>query len=305
MNMTNDTYISINNATANRNWTKDAIKEMNMTNDTYISINNVTANINWTAIYNWTLAYNFTLQSLIQNNASLSNSYVPYVGATDNLDLGNHNLTVNRSIDFGNYPVAVASTGIRNLMFYLSGAEGNATADGFRIGYWFGYINPNNDWLMFEKTDANDIVPDGGIGFVMSNKSGWNKTVLELQGGGNANFTDNVTADWFFGKVNWSSLQNINESMYNSSYVPYTGALNNVDLGNNNLTVSGINATGTVWMVDKTGQLNNMNNIITSLESLSQDTLLEHSRSLITVEGGKVNFSIFVASTGPRCWHST
>jgi len=111
-------------------------------------------------------------------------------------------IVVNKSINFGNETI-----GVRNLMWYLSGASGIPLADGFRIDYDFSYEAPNDDWLIFRKTDANDIQPDGGIAFVMTGSDGVNKTSLKLTGDGNANFTYNVTANHFIG--NGSQLDSL------------------------------------------------------------------------------------------------
>jgi len=57
----------------------------------------------------------------------------------------------------------------------------------------------------------------------------------------NANVTGNVTASYFIG--DGSQLTGI--STYNASYVPYTGASDNVDLGSYNLTTTGRASIGT------------------------------------------------------------
>ena len=178
-------------ANLSTNWTELTIKLTNVTNDSYVSINNISVNRNQ------------SLGALSQANQT----YVPYNGSIADISLGKHNLSLNGSIEFKE------RTGIQDL-FFVNPYDG----DGFRMEYWYDFEAINDDWLIFRKTDGNDITPDGGIGFMMSNASGWNKTVLKLDSYGNANFTDqniittgNVTSSWLFGKLNWSWLQNIPE----------------------------------------------------------------------------------------------
>lgn len=106
-------------------------------------------------------------------------SYVPYNGATSNVNLGQHNITINGSIQF------LERQGIQDL-FYVNPVNG----DGFTMSYWYDFEAINDDWLVFKKTDGNDASPDGGIAFMMSNYTGYNRTIFKLDSYGNANFTD-------------------------------------------------------------------------------------------------------------------
>jgi hypothetical protein len=110
------------------------------------------------------------------NNSGL---YVPYTGATADVNIGKHNFITNNSVQW------LEQTGIQNL-FYINPLNG----DGFRMEYWYDFELANDDWLIFHKTDGNDANPDGGIGFMMSNSTGYNKTILKLDGYNLANFTD-------------------------------------------------------------------------------------------------------------------
>lgn len=105
------------------------------------------------------------------------------IDINSNVDVGRHNITINGSIFFEE------RSGIQNI-FYINPVNG----DGFNMAYWYDFEMANDDWLVFQKTDGNDNMPDGGIAFMMSNASGFNKTVLKMDGYGNVNFTDqNIT----------------------------------------------------------------------------------------------------------------
>ena len=130
---------------------------------------------------------------------SMFNLFDQVLNTTSNVKFKDLNLSgeliVNKSVRW------LESSGIQNL-FYINPLNG----DGFRMEYWYDFELPNDDWLIFHKTDGNDASPDGGIGFMMGNSSGDNKTILKLDGYGLANFTDyniqttgNITAQYFEG----------------------------------------------------------------------------------------------------------
>ena len=169
-------------------------------------------------------------------NASFAD-YVPYVGATKDVDIGNNYLLINRTIQFGE------TSGIARL-FRMNHTGG----DGFSFEYWYDFEAPNDDWMVFKKADGNDARPDGGIAFMWSNASNYNKTILKLDGYGNANFTDqnimtigNITGDQMYANIyciingGCFNLTSMNASL--DTYVPYTGASRNVVLGQNNFSV--------------------------------------------------------------------
>lgn len=196
--------------------------------------------------------------------STAATTYIPYTGAIKNVNLGEFNLTLNGTIYF---PETIPESGVRPLI-----QVNPVGADAFTLEYQYSFEGtPNNDWLVFKKTDGNDADPDGGIAFVMSNASGYNKTVFTLDGYYTANFTNyniktegNVTATWFKGLYNWivgptsnpylsfngsqldfnetklnNTINNIVLNQSNGTYVPYTGAASNVNLGNYNLSTDG------------------------------------------------------------------
>ena len=136
-------------------------------------------------------------------------SGVVYINSTCSMSTIFQNITVNKSINFGD-----ETTGIRNLMYYLSGAYGTPLADGFRINYVYDFTAPNDDWLVFDKTDGNDPYPDGGIAFVMTNSSNVSRTVFAVEGSGNANFSDDLIVDGNFlaGSIGLRSRKTLNTS---------------------------------------------------------------------------------------------
>ena len=160
-------------------------------------------------------------------------TYVPYIGATQNLVLGEHNFTLNGSINW------LEQTGIQKL-FYINPLIG----DGFSMEYRYDFEALNDDWLVFLKQDGNDATPDGGIAFMMANTTN-NWSVLKIDGYQLANFTnynilttENITALNFFGNLNASYIQNpywynntnplnfINGTYGNSTYLLITNFTN-------------------------------------------------------------------------------
>jgi hypothetical protein len=115
--------------------------------------------------------------------------YVPYIGATDTVNLNSKDLLLNGTIKFDE------RTGIVQLL-----RMNHTGGDGFAMEYWYDFELANDDWLVLHKTDGNDVSPDGGIAFMMSNAT-HNWSILKLDGYKIANFTDynivttaNVTA---------------------------------------------------------------------------------------------------------------
>lgn len=172
-NATYDTHV--NNATLHNDSTFNASYATALNNGSYLSTYNVT--------------YDTHINNATQHNSSSYNaSYVPYTGATNNIDIGKHNITLNGTISW------LEQTGIQNL-FHINPLNG----DGFRMEYWYDFEAANDDWWVFLKTDGNDARPDGGIAFMMRNASGYNDTVLKIDGYGLANFTDyNITTTGYY-----------------------------------------------------------------------------------------------------------
>lgn len=175
-------------------------------NTTFI---NDTCYINWSAI--------ITSENITFNQTLTDSLYVPYTGATKDVDLGIHNISINGSILFKE------RTGIQDL-FYVNPING----DGFRMSYYYDFELANDDWLVFKKTDGNDAKPDGGIAFMMANTTAeW--TILKFDGYGTANFTNyNIIT---IGNI---SVSNLTASLYCNSTNCYTleNLLNNTGSGN-------------------------------------------------------------------------
>ena len=227
-NVTTNNYIDANNNSVNNVILGNNNSMNNYITGNNISINNLMtqdndSNNNYISSINSTLANIFTEQNTSQtnfinsNNGSFVNTYVPYTGANKNVNLGTYNVTsswVNATTNSWFKKIIVDTaiqwlehTGVQNL-FYINPLNG----DGFRMEYWYDFELANDDWLIFRKTDGNDITPDGGIGFVMTNNESTNKTILKLDGYGNANFTDqnitttgNVKGNMIYGGMKWES----------------------------------------------------------------------------------------------------
>jgi hypothetical protein len=127
------------------------------------------------------------------------------------------NNTFNASISFGD-----EDPNVKTLWRYRANDYGQAQTDGFRVVYYPSFGDGLfDDWMVFEKTDGNDAVSDGGIAFRLYNSTGANITILRLDGNGLANFSDqiitysvkaidNMTATWFNGKFNWTTSDSWN-----------------------------------------------------------------------------------------------
>jgi len=154
----------------------------------------------------------------LNSTAAINDTFVPYNGAFNNVNLGNNNLTLNRTLVFGE------GSGVKPLL-----TMGNAGGDNFVMEYNYDFENINDDTLVFRKTDGNDANPDGQIAFVMTNMSGYNKTILKLDGYGNANFTNqNIsTTGNYIGNVFYGGMYNFSDAGYNIN-IPTSGVYYNV-----------------------------------------------------------------------------
>jgi hypothetical protein len=166
---------------------------------------------------------------------SSNNPFNQVLNTTSNVKFNNLNLTgeliVNKSVRW------LESAGIQNL-FYINPLDG----DGFRMEYWYDFEAPNDDWLVFHKTDGNDVTPDGGIAFMMGNSTGYNKTIIKFDGYGNSNFTDQ----------NITTTGNIQAGVYCNS----TGTCKDLsawgEIINSVLNGSGTNQTIAMWTSNNT-----------------------------------------------------
>jgi hypothetical protein len=174
-------------------------------------INTTVTNQNVTGMVN---AYGYTVNGTNINYFYWSQNTNQY--SLSGIKQGNYSLNTSGTIGFSE------AIGIKDLLWVN---HQNLFADGFLLEYWYDFEMPFDDWLVFHKTDGNDAAPDGGIAFMMSNSSGDNRTVLKLDGYGNANFTDynintlgNETAsyfcDWFGNCVSNLSLLNPDLNIY-------------------------------------------------------------------------------------------
>ena len=64
-------------------------------------------------------------------------------------------------------------------------ASGTPGTDSFRVRYEQDFFGSFIDALVFEKTDVNDLNPDGGIAFVNTGLDGVAETALSIRGSGN------------------------------------------------------------------------------------------------------------------------
>lgn len=145
---------------------------------------------------------------------------VPYTGAVSNVDIGNHNLTLNRTFLWSD------GVGARDL-WQINDVSG----DGFKMQYLYNFHVLNDDWLVFNKVDGNDPDPDGGIAFMMTNSTGWNKSIIEIDGYGLANFTNYQVATTS-GISSGAVYVKSNGSTTNTTTVTITSAA-----GNENATI--------------------------------------------------------------------
>ena len=191
-------------------------------------------------------AKNFFGENICYSNgtgcSAVTSGYVPYTGATNNVLLGKHNLTLDGLIDFGE------GTGNKTLW------QMNQTGDGFKMKYAYDFEALYDDWLIFEKTDGNDAVPDGGIGFVMTNASGRSVSVLKIDGTGLVNITQNLiiggsvigdinltgnfTGNQIYGEIYWDTSDADDSSQWLFSRMPTAGTYYNFSNGTAGFSLS-------------------------------------------------------------------
>jgi len=157
-----------------------------------------------------------------------SEVYVPYTGATKNIDLSDKNLTTDGSGEFG------AGYTYYTILGYNDATDAYA-----------GYFDDSSNEV-YICNSSNSIYAEGDSVFVGNtlfsgtlNVSDDMNVSGDLLVENNLSVTGNVTADWFFGHWNGST-----------GFVPYNGAIQDVNLGVNNLSLNGTllieGVTGTI-----------------------------------------------------------
>jgi hypothetical protein len=180
----------------------------------------------------------YTLLTTLNNGSYLNSawnatntSYVPYTGANQNVNLGNNNLLI------GIYSLTMSGGGVGQLNLNDGIGLSQASLDINFLTSSRVFKFPNLDGTLFLSSQ-------------------WNSTNTSYMEGSNFT-TQNNSMIAYIGTVNTSmdNLVDLNNAsvtnalatklaisqwnVTNTSYVPYTGANQNVDLGNNNLTVNG------------------------------------------------------------------
>ena len=79
------------------------------------------------------------------------------------------------------------------ILYHRSNESGNpsGTSDGFRIRFNNDFFAANYDALVIEKTDSNQVIPDGGIAFVNTGSNGVKNTAMVIRGSGNVGIGTN------------------------------------------------------------------------------------------------------------------
>jgi hypothetical protein len=149
------------------------------------------------------------------NGQNITGNYVPYSGATKNVDLNGKNLSTNGIGEFGsNYEVTLGH---------------NAVAGFFRDSGWFRQV----------------YLADGTYAIKALGNSYFN---------GDVNITGNATAAYFIGSGRYltdlpaGGNLSFNQTLTDGRYVPYTNANQNVNLGNYNITAKNVNVTEAVYV---------------------------------------------------------
>jgi len=172
---------------------------------------------------------------VFSNSTGFVNDSITYHTATgvfefsDDVDLGSNDLLTTGDLDDGSVTISVAE------------AE---DAYGKRVDTWTSPLQFNAN---VASIDVNAMKADLNLGDYATNyflADGTRAMTGDLNGNGN-NIIDfnSITADYFSGDfcidgnciTDW---QDLNESSDLNSYVPYSGATNNVDLGDKNFTTT-------------------------------------------------------------------
>jgi len=110
-------------------------------------------------------------------------NFTPFVEDNGNLYVSGK-LGVLAESPKANFEVNGSSIFSGNIGFFDTDPDAEIPGDGFRIrreGHFFGQ---NFDALIFEKTDGNGDIPDGGFAFSNQGKDGISKTSMVIRGDG-------------------------------------------------------------------------------------------------------------------------
>jgi len=198
------------------------------------------------------------------NDTFGNNTYVPYTGATKDVDIGANDYYGNATFFTGNMSISV---------------DGDAE---------IVLDSATNDWscLILQETDnlgMNFCYDGSGINrWLVRNNSGVEMFEIERVLG-DARFyysltvDDNLTVDdYIIG--DGSYITNLNLSGINGSFVPYTGATGNVDLGVNNITAYMGNFTD-LYVSNSTLYIGNVS--ISANDSATKSLTIETGAELI------------------------
>jgi hypothetical protein len=176
-----------------------------------------------TDVNDMNMTKNFTILDIL--SVSGSTAYVPYIGATNNVDLGTYTLTTDvlyattsvdtNTITFSGSSFLIATTGFTNI-----GLNIDLATNKYYLGDTIGSLNSTTIVV----DDSNSRIELNGS--IYTNGSvGTSGRILTSQGAG-------LPATWA-----------------NPNFVPYTGATGDVNLGTYNLLTDQINPVGTTFEI--------------------------------------------------------
>jgi len=168
--------------------------------------------------------------------ASLSGTYVPYTGATGNVDLGSNSLDAD-VINAGDVYANNLFNAVGNPLVFVGNDSNNpvglsidTSTNVFRLGDYNGNFNATH----INIEDSSSRITFVG-GFNLSNGQGTAGQVLTSTGSGTT--------------PQWTSLPST------SGFVPYTGATTGVNLGIYSLTAANVNANNVVPVLGGSGNI--------------------------------------------------
>lgn len=209
----------------------------------------------------WTA--NYTAFNTSWSNRTNS-SYVPYIGANQNVNLGSYNITSGTLKPNLNNDLGTGGTYWKNL--YLSGDFIDALDNAVSIFEMFSAYTHSID---NSRAHSDYLINNGNDATT-----------------GNLNATGNMTATYFVG--NGSRLTSVClangtncASSSSGNFVPYTGANQTVYLNNQTLEI-----------MNTKGKNVTLNNFVEHTQELMTDTLLDKSSSQLSCTGGVLNYTL-------------